>query len=296
MITNLKARSKKLRLDKFALFGQLGYQPHAAQLAVHRSCAPRRVLVAGVRSGKSLCAAMEALAAAMSPANSSLGWIVAPSSALTDLIFEQVRMVIEEKLAHRIMRIEPRARVIVLRNLLGGVSEIRGRSAENPNNLLGAALDTLIVDEAAALREGVWENYLCGRLVERHGTALLVSTPRGWGWFSELFERGQDDRDPEFESWQMPSWSNPLIDPSAIELERGRIPPEVFAEEYGAEFVGPRGAACSACGWPELQGAELTIVFDDAEPNECEACGRLLDEQCRPIGTPAEVRMVDFSR
>jgi hypothetical protein len=114
--------SPKLRLDKLALFRQLNYEPHPGQLAVHVSTASRRVLACGVRWGKSVCASMEAVAAAMSPAESSLGWIVAPSYSLTDLIFQRVRAVIEERLAHRVVRIENRERTIVLRNLLGGLS------------------------------------------------------------------------------------------------------------------------------------------------------------------------------
>ena len=41
-----------VRLNKPALFQQLGYEPHAGQLAVHRSKAKRRVLACGVRWGK----------------------------------------------------------------------------------------------------------------------------------------------------------------------------------------------------------------------------------------------------
>ena len=64
----------KLALDKQALFRHLGYQPHEGQRAVHESMAPRRVLACGVRWGKSLCAAMEAVAAAMEPRERSFGW------------------------------------------------------------------------------------------------------------------------------------------------------------------------------------------------------------------------------
>ncbi|MGH9363379.1 MAG: hypothetical protein ACRD2T_15835 [Thermoanaerobaculia bacterium] len=68
-----------MRLRKEPFFRDLGYKPHPGQLAVHRSTAPRRVLACGVRWGKTRCAAMEGLAAAMEPKPLSRGWVVAPT-------------------------------------------------------------------------------------------------------------------------------------------------------------------------------------------------------------------------
>ena len=51
------------RLDKRALFEDLGYEPHEGQREIHLSSAPRRIVACGVRWGKTLCAAMEGLAA-----------------------------------------------------------------------------------------------------------------------------------------------------------------------------------------------------------------------------------------
>ena len=75
----------KVRLDKLSLFKDLDYEPHAGQLAVHLSQAPRRVLACGVRWGKTHCAALEALAAAMEPREESLGWIAAPAIAIASI-------------------------------------------------------------------------------------------------------------------------------------------------------------------------------------------------------------------
>ncbi len=193
-------------------------------------------------------------------------------------------MVIEERLAHRIVRIANRERTIVLRNLLGGLSEIRGRSADNPSNLLGAGLSWLIVDEAAALREDIWPSYLSGRLVDRNGWALLVSTPRGRGWYFDLWKRGQRGQDPTFESWCQPSWSNPMLDPASIELERGRVPPETFAQEYEASFLSTLGKVCETCGSPERSGPGCIVLFEGEEVAECPACANPIDEHGAPLG------------
>jgi hypothetical protein len=58
-------RPGEARLSKRALFGDIGYEPHAGQIAVHRSRALRRVLACGVRWGKTKCATMEVVAAGL---------------------------------------------------------------------------------------------------------------------------------------------------------------------------------------------------------------------------------------
>ena len=69
------------------------------------------------------------------------------------------------------------------------------------------------------------------RLIDRKGWALLISTPRGKGWFYDLFRRGQGS-DPQYASWNHPSASNPHLDPKVIESERSRLPERVFRQEF----------------------------------------------------------------
>ena len=232
---------KRMRLNKPALFKMLGYEPHPGQLAIHNSRASRRVVACGVRFGKSLCAAMEALAAAMEPRERSIGWIVAPTYDLSERVFNQVVLIAAAHLKHRIVKISEHDRKIVLHNMGGGLSEIRGKTADNPMSLLGEGLDYLIVDEASRLKPSIWEGHLTQRLLDRQGWALLISTPKGKGWFYELWKRGKSG-DAAFESWNLPTWSNPLLSRDDIEAERERLPERVFRQEYGAEFLEGSGA------------------------------------------------------
>src|SRR5262245_12538763 len=124
------------RLSKRVLFGDLGYEPHPGQLAVHESTAPRRVLASGVRWGNTLCAAMEALAAAMEPRERSMGWVVAPTYDLCERVFNQIVLIAASHLRHRIVTLKEHERRLVLRNMGGGLSEIRGKSADNPVSVL----------------------------------------------------------------------------------------------------------------------------------------------------------------
>jgi hypothetical protein len=247
------ARSHRA-LNKGALFHDLGYTPHPGQVRVHESAASRRVLACGVRWGKTLCAAMEGLAAAMAPAERSFGWVVAPTYDLADKVFREIELVVARHLRHRVLSLRENERRIVLRNMAGGVSEIRGKSADNPVSLLGEGLDWVIVDEAARMKPSIWESHLSQRLLDRRGWALLISTPRGKGWFYELYRRGQR-RASDHESWNAPSWTNPHLDRSLIEAERGRLPERVFLQEYGAQFLEGSGSVfrhvrdCATGGW-----------------------------------------------
>ena len=262
------------QIDKTALFADLRYAPHPGQLAVHRSRAPRRVLACGVRWGKTLCAAMEAVAAALEPRERGVGWVVAPTYDLADKVFREVQLVVGQRLRHRVVTLREHDKVIVLRNLAGGLCEVRGKSADNPVSLLGEGLDFVIVDETARMKPSIWESHLSQRLLDKKGWALLISTPRGKGWFHEAFRNGQG-RDPSYASWNRPSWTNPHLDAAAIEQERGRLPEAVFRQEYGAEFIEGAGSVfrnvreCATGTWkepedgpPYVAGLDLARVGD----------------------------------
>jgi hypothetical protein len=69
--------------------------------------------------------------------------------------------------------------------------------------VLGEGLDWLIVDEASRLKPAIWQGHLSQRLIDKHGWALLISTPKGKGYFYDLFRRGQG-QDSDYQSWNMP--------------------------------------------------------------------------------------------
>jgi hypothetical protein len=272
-----------LHLSKKTLFRLLNYRPHPGQVLVHRSTASRRILACGARWGKSTLGAMEAVAALMQPKDASIGWLVAPNFDVTGRIFEPVVQTLERHFPHHIRAISPRERKIVVTNLGGGVSELRAKSGDTPNSLLGAGLDWLVVDEAARLRPEIWSAYLSQRLIDRRGWALLISTPNGCNWFRELFKRGQGGRDSDFESWSSPSWDNPHVPRALIEAERARVGPEVFDQEFGGKFAGEEDEPCELCLGPTEGVGRLLMLGDDEPIPTCKLCGEAVDHQGRSI-------------
>lgn len=125
-------------------------------------------------------------------------------------------------------------------------SFIECRTEENPDQLIGEGLDLLIVAEAARLKQITWEEQLRPTLADRHGRAILSSTPRGFNWFYRLFMQGLDPEHPDWMSFHVPSSANPLLDRKEIErveqlVREDPITNVVLRQEWLAEFVSYTG-------------------------------------------------------
>jgi hypothetical protein len=273
----MEPRVKRRRLDKLTLFADVGYAPHPGQMLVHNSTERRRVLACGVRWGKTLCAAMEAFVALLKPSKSTIGWTVAPTLELSELVFSRVVAVMQRHFKHRIKEINARERRLVVVNFGGGLSELRGKSADAPDSLLGEGLDFVIVDEAARMRPEIWQEHLSQRLIDKRGWALLISTPGDRGWFWKEFRRGLKHRDAMYQSWSSPSWTNPHLNRELIEEECKRLGGDTFKSQYGGEFLGFDPGPCELCGCPD--GSLLAIYCgpDDSPLDTCADCGWPID-------------------
>lgn len=281
----MQGTPRSSRINKRAFFEDLGYTPHPGQLEIHLATEPRRVVACGVRWGKTLCAAMEGLTAAMEPAERSIGWVVAPTYDLADRVFREIQLLAMTHLRHRIISMKDSERRLILRNMAGGISEVRGKSADNPVSLLGEGLDWLIVDEASRLKPTIWQSHLSQRLLDKQGWALLISTPKGKGYFYDLFRRGRSD-DSQWRSWNYPSRTNPLLDAELIEQERSRLPARVFEQEYGAKFIEGAGAVfrnvreCATAEWePPYPGRRYYAGLDLAKVEDFTVL-TVLDSDC----------------
>src|SRR5262245_46664646 len=118
-----------VRLNRAAVMASLGYTPHPGQVAIHESKALRRVVASGVRFGKTRCAAVEGLLAALEPKESSVGWVVAPTYDLAEKVYREIVLLVSEHLKHRLVSHKEHEKKLVLRNMAGGLSEIRAKSA-----------------------------------------------------------------------------------------------------------------------------------------------------------------------
>ena len=86
-----------------------------------------------------------------------------------------------------------------------------------------------------------------------------------------------------YASWSYPSWANPHLRPEVVERERERLPPEVFGQEYGAEFIGPGIPKCLTCGYPCRDCPGTITIKGPGEPPKCKDCGRTVNHKGRTL-------------
>jgi hypothetical protein len=95
-----------------------------------------------------------------------------------------------------------------------------------------------ICDESAFVKNlwKSWTESIRATLTDYKGDAWFLSTPRGKNDFYKLFMRGKNE-EQKWKSWQMPTLSNPYIDPEEVEDARADLPENAYRQEYLAEFL-----------------------------------------------------------
>lgn len=119
-------------------------------------------------------------------------------------------------------------------------SMIEFRSADNPESLRGEGVHACVIDEAAYWGidsfVSVWTT-----LTRTRGMLRIISTPKGRTWFYDQWLKGWDPelrkKFPEFKSFKLPTWSNPLIPRESILEAKRSLPEDVYRQEYEAEFL-----------------------------------------------------------
>lgn len=125
-------------------------------------------------------------------------------------------------------------------------------SLEDPDTIRGRKYKRVVVDEAAVVSklQYAWQKVIRPMLTDMKGDAWFLSTPKGKNnYFYTLFKN--QDKFPNWVSWQMPTLMNPVIDPSEVEEAKGQLDPLTFAQEYLASFVTENLDAWAYCYKPE---------------------------------------------
>lgn len=207
------------------------------QQGIHRSTAKYRIVAMGRRSGKTFGSAREALAVALAKPRSCV-WIAAPNMGLVARCFDMiVRLVMDCGIGYTQKRDSAQEKKLVIPN--GSVFE--GVSLELGAENAGAAVDFVIVDEAARVKDSqTWERDILPTLADRDGQALIISSWEGeGGFFFDKYEDARDKKDPDWEIFTAPSWENFFEfpqgrkSPKIQRMERGMSPLN-FLESFGA--------------------------------------------------------------
>jgi len=229
-------------IDKQAYFNKIGYVPHAQQWLYHTSKARFRFPNCGRRFGKSKMAGTDLEPKLFLPDRNY--WIIGPTYDLGEKEFRVIwnDLIVNQGLGRdkRIKRAYNKKQGNMFIEFPWGTNLIV-RSADHPENLVGEALDWVIMSEAAKHQEETWQRFIRPSLADRRGGADFPTTPEGYNWLYNEWMYGQDPNMPEYDSWKFPSWANSVVYPGGEEdpeivLLKKTMSPESFMQEIGADF------------------------------------------------------------
>ena len=222
---------------QFTVRGETFTKPHEGQLKVLSSPARFRIVCCGRRWGKSTMAVNTLLEQSLANSNHTY-WYVGPT-------IRQTKSIAWRFLINRINMLPPYERKRIKTNETnlsvefsnGSVLELKG--VERPDNLLGSGLNGVVLDEYATDTFGsspVWKEIIRPSLSDKHGWAIICSTPRGYNHFYEMFSMAENDKSGEWEAWRFPSSTNPTLTKKELESARRELGEDLYAQEYEAEF------------------------------------------------------------
>ena len=113
-------------------------------------------------------------------------------------------------------------------------STISIKSGEKENNLRGRGLASVVLDEAAFLKETLWDRILRPQLAGSRGPALIASSPKK-GWFTRLFNDQIKNPHPDWLASHATIYDNPTITREELEAIKAKTPDSTWRQEYLAE-------------------------------------------------------------
>ena len=114
----------------------------------------------------------------------------------------------------------------------GSIIALKG--ADNADSLRGVSLSSLIVDEAAYVKQEAWEMVLRPALSDQGGPAWFITTPAGLNWFHDLWEAAEDQPDWSTHSYTTIEGGN--VPAEEIEAAKRTLDERTFRQEYLASF------------------------------------------------------------
>lgn len=177
-----------------------------------------------------------------------LNWWVAPSYAQSKMAYSLVKRLLPTD-SYEEYKADLR---LILKNPDGSErSIIEFKSGDNPDNLRGFAVNFFILDEAARIPYDSFVSVVT-TVTQTRGRGIIISTPKGRGWFAEVYGRGEkllddgvtpkfddpsEDPWPEWMAIRMPTWTNPHVSLDSIREMRRNLPEDVFRQEVAAQFL-----------------------------------------------------------
>lgn len=207
--------------------------PHAKQVPIIGSDARFRVVRAGRRFGKTKISAHEIVKAAITEPG-SMNWWVSNRWKNTRRGYRNVVKQIPPELLAKPAPMDTSPELILR---FKNQSSIEFYSGESPDSMAGEGVDFVVVDEAALIRDAAWHQLIRPTLMDSGGRALIISTPRGRNWFYDIWHRGDDPGEDNYDAWHFTSYDNPYLQQDDIAEAKRTLPHLIYMQEIEAEFI-----------------------------------------------------------
>jgi hypothetical protein len=226
-----------MELDDAKLQEKIGWSPFEEQGEIIEKYDEVRDirLAAGRRWGKSALCAYIALREFLK--EGAHIWIAAPSYDLSEKVFNYLirwlGIAFPTAVGKGTIKISNRVPQSIGLPAIG--AWIKCKSAESPESMLGEELDLVVGDEAARIKEIVWNQYVRPCLTSRSGKSVMISTPLGKNWFFKECQRAKRSEDAIFRRFR--SIDSPYFSREEWEREKETNHEQIFKQEYEASFL-----------------------------------------------------------
>lgn len=147
--------------------------------------------------------------------------------------------------------------------------------AENPGSIRGIYLDGVILDEVGEMGPEIFNTVIRPALSDRKGWAIFIGTPKGEGYFKELYDFATKG-DPERGTPPPPDWfariykasETGIIDQAELDAARALMSDSEYEQEFECSFT---AALVGAYYGKEMEQAEekgrvTDVPYDPALP------------------------------
>ena len=207
---------------------------HPGQSLVFHDPHRFKVLVCGRRWGKTaVCRNMIKWKAAKNPHQRI--WYIAPT-------YRQAKEIMWKELIQDMPRdwvVRKNMTSLEMELVNGSIISLKG--ADDPDNLRGVALHYVVFDEVQKIDPYVWEAVVQPMLSTTGGGAAFVGTPDSYGFLYDLYQKGQDEDEVNWKSWQFVTADSPFVPDEEVEIAKSELDPRIFDQEYMATFLSMTG-------------------------------------------------------
>jgi phage FluMu gp28-like protein len=220
-----------------------GFTPTKKQLEIIKSCTDdtTKYIVGcfGRQAGKSFTAQNLLLKWALEDNNSVSMWVSPVYSQAKKVFTELTNTIAGTGLTKSINKSE-----LTITFINGSVMYFR--SGEREDTLRGYTLTYLIVDEAAYIKNEVWNTVLRPTVLVNGKKVLFISTPKGKNWFYEVAMRGMSEDYPQYQTFHATSFDTPFITQEELDEAKLSLPDSIYRQEILAEFIDDGGEVFSS--------------------------------------------------